>query len=270
MKVGTDGVLLGAWVNILETDKRILDIGGGSGIISLMIAQRSALFSTDPSLLPKIIAIDIDAPSAEEAHFNFENSKWNERLESLHTSLQGFVQCRHQTTAAGRTCEAGGKTVAACIHPPLGDHRGVEHGHPLTAAGRTCESFDLLVSNPPYFINSQKAPDERRSSARHTDTLSHEELISAASTFLNPDGRFAIILPTEEAEKFIDSALPSLHLNRLCKVSTTKNKSPKRYLMEFRLSPPTTQIPEEHLYIQEGNTFTEQYKSLTREFYLKF
>lgn len=237
MKVGTDGVLLGAWVSLLETDRRILDIGGGSGIISLMIAQRNALFSTDSLLLPKIIAIDIDAPSAEEAHFNFENSKWNERLESLHTSLQGFIECRH---------------------------------HPLTAAGRACEPFDLLVSNPPYFINSQKAPDERRSSARHTDTLSHEELISAASTLLNPDGRFAIILPTEEAEKFIKSALPSLHLNRLCKVSTTKNKSPKRYLMEFRLSPPPTQIPEEHLYIQEGNTFTEQYKSLTREFYLKF
>lgn len=259
MKVGTDGVLLGAWVSLLETDSRILDIGGGSGIISLMIAQRSALFSTDSPLLPKIIAIDIDAPSAEEAHFNFENSKWNERLESLHISLQGFIECRHHPLTA----------AFSSTNQPT-DNQVVKHGHPLTAAGRTCEPFDLLVSNPPYFINSQKAPDERRSSARHTDTLSHEELISAASTLLNPDGRFAIILPTEEAEKFIDSALPSLHLNRLCKVSTTKNKSPKRYLMEFRLSPPPTQIPEEHLYIQEGNTFTEQYKSLTREFYLKF
>lgn len=265
MKVGTDGVLLGAWVNVFETDRRILDIGGGSGIISLMIAQRSALFSIDSSLLPKIIAIDIDAPSAEEAHFNFENSKWNERLESRHTSLQDFILGDYKGVKHGHPLTA----AFLSTHQPIVS-RIIKHNHPLTAAGRACEPFDLLVSNPPYFINSQKAPNQRRSSARHTDTLSHEELISAASTLLDPEGRFAIILPTEEAEKFIDSALPSLHLNRLCKVSTTKNKSPKRYLMEFRLSPTSTLIPEEHLYIQEGNTFTEQYKSLTREFYLKF
>ena len=73
MKIGTDGVLLGAWAQLSETCKTVLDIGTGTGLLSLMLAQRYAQIS--------LHAIEIDAAAAEEAQFNFEQSPWHERLQ---------------------------------------------------------------------------------------------------------------------------------------------------------------------------------------------
>lgn len=81
LKVGTDAVLLGAAMTILPTDRRMLDIGTGTGVIALMAAQRSSAF---------IDAIDIDGPSAEEAALNFAASPWPERLRSAQKDLNSF------------------------------------------------------------------------------------------------------------------------------------------------------------------------------------
>lgn len=83
MKVGTDGVLLGAWAKI-EDKKRILDIGTGTGLIALMLAQRSSNAQID--------AVEIDKLASEQAKYNFENSKWNNRLEIFNLSIQDFVK----------------------------------------------------------------------------------------------------------------------------------------------------------------------------------
>lgn len=80
MKVGTDAVLLGSWVEIKNT-QQILDIGTGSGLIALMLAQKSNA---------KIHAIDIDKSSVEQATINFQNSPWASRLNADHISLQEF------------------------------------------------------------------------------------------------------------------------------------------------------------------------------------
>ncbi|MCM2302429.1 MAG: methyltransferase [Flavobacteriaceae bacterium] len=82
MKVGTDGVLLGAWVS-LENPESILDIGSGTGLIALMLAQRSDAIQID--------AIEIEAHAYEQAVENFENSDWSDRLFCYHASLQDFV-----------------------------------------------------------------------------------------------------------------------------------------------------------------------------------
>ena len=74
MKVGTDGVLLGAWAPV-ENARRVVDMGSGTGLISLMIAQRS------PEI--KITALDIDFESIEEANQNFTNSPWKDRVEGV-------------------------------------------------------------------------------------------------------------------------------------------------------------------------------------------
>lgn len=83
MKVGTDGVLLGAWAPIENDPYRILDIGAGTGLIALMLAQR-----TDA---PHIEALEIDADAHEEAVGNFEASPWNDRLFCFHASLDDFM-----------------------------------------------------------------------------------------------------------------------------------------------------------------------------------
>ena len=82
MKVGTDGVLLGSWVNCQKA-KKILDIGAGTGLISLMLAQRNKECN--------ITAIEIDKDTSEEAKININNSKWRDRISIINISLNNFA-----------------------------------------------------------------------------------------------------------------------------------------------------------------------------------
>tara|TARA_R100000935_G_scaffold46919_1_gene70590 strand:+ start:577 stop:1242 length:666 start_codon:yes stop_codon:yes gene_type:complete len=84
MKIGTDGVLLGAWTSISSEVNSILDIGTGTGIIALMLAQRSYAETVD--------AIEIDEDAYEQAVENFENSPWGDRLFCYHAAFDEFVE----------------------------------------------------------------------------------------------------------------------------------------------------------------------------------
>ena len=89
MKIGTDGVLLGAWVSLNNHPRNILDIGAGTGILALQLAQRSEEGSFHH--LETIDAIEMDPEAYEQCVENFENSPWNDRLFCYHASLQDFV-----------------------------------------------------------------------------------------------------------------------------------------------------------------------------------
>lgn len=210
MKLGTDSVLLGAWAPIYEGDRKILDIGTGTGVVALMIAQRAA--SLDGV---QIDAIDIDLPSVEEAAHNFSISPWSGILRSMHIPLQ--------------------KYAAEFAAVPQRD------------------KYDFIVSNPPYFVDSLKAPSKRRNDTRHTDSLPHRDLIASAFSLLKAGGRMVVILPKGEGEAFIRDAelynvgmdIPfGLSLTRVCKISTVSHKPPKRYLMEFALLPKGGGFPQ--------------------------
>jgi len=84
MKIGTDGVLLGAWASIDHSPGSILDIGAGTGIISLMLAQRSEAFQID--------AIEIEENAYEQTVDNFEASDWGDRLFCYHAGFDEFVE----------------------------------------------------------------------------------------------------------------------------------------------------------------------------------
>lgn len=84
MKIGTDGVLLGAWTPLINNPYNILDIGTGTGVIALMLAQRTHAEQID--------AIEIDDDAYEQATENFENSPWNDRLYCYHAGLDEFVE----------------------------------------------------------------------------------------------------------------------------------------------------------------------------------
>lgn len=84
MKVGTDGVLLGAWTPILHNPYRILDIGAGTGLIALMLAQRSNARQID--------AVEIDDEAYEQCVDNFEQSQWNDRLFCYHASIDELTE----------------------------------------------------------------------------------------------------------------------------------------------------------------------------------
>ncbi|MBQ7575538.1 MAG: methyltransferase domain-containing protein [Bacteroidales bacterium] len=239
-KVGTDGVLLGAWVALDGTERHILDVGTGTGVIALILAQRTESLPADTEGHAcegrhpiTVVAIDIDAPSAREAAANFNASPWSGRMAAFQGDFRGL----------------GGDTI-----------------HPLSFL--KCP-YDLIVSNPPFFTDSLKAPEARRSDARHSDILTFDDLLRGADALLSPEGRLAVIYPATEAERLAGEALSAgLFPIRSCRVSTKAGKAPKRIMMEF--SRQKKEPLSEELFIHEGDGFSEAYKALTRDFYLKF
>lgn len=127
--------------------------------------------------------------------------------------------------------------------------------------------WDCIVSNPPYFENSLKAPSERRSMARHDCTLTYREIIDFAAERLKERGRLSLVLPAAvENEMLRYAGGASLHPFRLVRISTTARKAPARIIVE--LSRKRGDILEEKLVLQEGPARTEQYSELTKDFYL--
>ena len=244
MKVNTDGVLLGAVMTLLPQDRRLLDVGTGTGTIALMAAQRlSEGFPVEPGMTGKmpgmteheitlrkfqIEAIDIDEPSATEAAANFRNSPWGQHMSVTQVSLEDF---------------------AADLAEEV--------------------RYDLIFSNPPYFDDSLEAPQERRNNARHTGSgLSYRELLEFSAKRLTEEGRFAIVLPADQERALTRHArMCGLHLFRMTRVRTVPRKAPSRVIAEF--SRQRCETPEDTvLTIQNEGKYTQEYLSLTRDFYL--
>ena len=194
MKVGTDAVLLGSWANTMHDARctmQFLDIGTGSGVIALMLAQR---FSN-----AHIVGIDIDEAATQQAQANFAASPWSDRLVAECVSLQDY----------------------ALNSTP----RFLDSSTPLPL-------YSLITSNPPYFRSSLKCPDEGRKQARHTDTLSYDELVRCSAELLAQDGVLALILPQEAQEDIVTiAAANGLHPWRLTHVHTSPTKPAKRVLI---------------------------------------
>ena len=134
------------------------------------------------------------------------------------------------------------------------------------------EGFDAIVSNPPYFVDSLLSPDEKRTTARHTNTLSFSDLSSNVVRLLKPCGTFSLILPPPEAEKFLSAARGRLFLTRQCDVWSTPSSDIKRVMMELQTTPPPTLPKFEKLIIEDKGPmgYSDDYRFLTRDFYLKF
>ena len=233
MKVNTDGVLLGAAMTILLSDRTMLDVGTGTGTIALMAAQRlsSAILNSSSVILnevknPRIDAIDIDEASASEASANFINSPWNSILKAHHLPLEEFA--------------ASAETV-----------------------------YDLIFSNPPYFEDSLTAPDERKSTARHTsDGLSYRDIFEFAKDRLSENGRVSLVLPADQEAALTRYArMCGLYLFRILRVRTVPRKAPSRIIAEFSRTR-CAELSEELLTIQDEGKYTQEYLSLTGDFYL--
>ena len=134
------------------------------------------------------------------------------------------------------------------------------------------EKFDMIISNPPYFVDSLLSPDAQRSTARHTATLSFDELTEGVIRLLAPEGRFALILPPAEYERFLTASRGRLFVTRRCDVWSTPTSDVKRIMAEFQTTPPAEPATPDKLIIEEFGAmgYSEKYKSLTKDFYLKF
>ena len=218
MKIGTDGVLLGAWVKIPEDLSSILDIGTGTGLLALQLAQRSYCKTID--------ALEIEANAFEQAVENFENSDWGDRLFCYHASLEEYAN------------EIG-------------------------------ETYDLIISNPPFYNNTYKELEQNRALARHTESLSFKELLTYTSRLLSASGTCAFIIPYREEEHFLKlSAENELFPIRITRIKGNIKTNFKRTLLQLGR---TKVIPKiEELVIEiERHIYTEEYKNLVNDFYLK-
>ena len=218
MKVGTDGVLLGAWCPV-EHAVRVLDIGTGTGLIALMIAQRA------PKAL--IEAVELDEKAAEQARYNVSLTPFDERVKVVTGSIQMFAET----------------------------NQGV---------------YDVIVCNPPYFVDSLKSPNNSRTQARHADTLTHDDLLEAVHKLLSEQGALNVILPTVEADLFNEKAKQLWFALALCTHVLPTPQSPvKRKLMSFVRG--ESSLVETQLVIEiDRHVYTDEYKLLTKDFYLKF
>lgn len=241
MKVGTDGVLLGAWA---QGGRRILDIGSGTGLISLMMAQRF------PEA--EVVGIDMDADACGQARENLMASPFRDRVEIECSRLQDFG-------GASETAEASGTAEGLKAD-----------GTSETAAGlKAAGVFDAIVSNPPFFVDSLKNPDSKRTMARHTDSLPFRDLFAGVKRLLSDEGVFSAIVPAEVVEQFVaESCILGFYLIRKCGVKTVERKQPKRFMLSFakhRISPYEEHV--ETMMDSQGNR-SEWYRKITEEFYL--
>lgn len=214
MKVGTDGALLGAWSDVSKANK-ILDIGTGTAIIAMMVAQRNST--------AEITAIEIDEKALIDANFNVKNCPWANRIKIIQSSLQEFT-------------------------PTL--------------------KFDSIISNPPFFENSLKSNSRSKIKARHTDSLHYSDILNFASIHLSNIGVLHLILPVENAEKCIETAIEGgFYLKRICKVHPVPNKNAHRFV--FELTKTATPTITESLIIETGkrHDYSQNYIALTKAFY---
>ena len=217
MKVGTDGTLLGAWAETNHPEGRILDIGTGTGLMALMMAQR----------YPKarVTAIDIDEGAVSQATDNVKHSPFADRIQVCLADVNVF---------------------------------------------EPDEQYDAIVCNPPYFNNALVCPDAQRTQARHTLSLSYQQLMAAAHRLLREDGLFSIIIPNDFFQQIESEAhLAGFFLSRVYGVRTIENKPIKRYLIEFTKAPHKEIIKKDVLIEDAPNIRNLWYRELTREFYIK-
>lgn len=213
MPVSTDGVLLGSWANI-GNSLSIIDIGCGTGLLSLMCAQREARSHID--------AVELMPAAAKIAQTNIERSPWSERIELFHQDILFFLPSK---------------------------------------------KYDSIICNPPYFTTGEQSQKGERSTARHTDSLSFNDLLSQSKKLLSEKGRASFILPLFEGTKFIEIAKNNgFNLTKLTKVKTTEKKEVSRLLIELSIFPYNFQ--ENTLIIHSKNGYSDAFIELTRAFYL--
>ncbi len=218
MKIGTDGVLLGAWADIPKNTFSILDIGAGTGVIALQMAQRSHAELID--------AIEIEENAYEQCVENFENSPWNDRLFCYHASLEEFTE-------------------------------------------EIVDTYDLIISNPPFYNEDFTSAEAKRNTARFTEALPFNELIKNAAKLLSVKGIFCLIIPHKNQREVLQLAEEvGLYLQKITLVQGNENASVKRNLLQFGFTEVT--LVETHLIIEkERHEYTQEYQDLVKAFYLK-
>lgn len=231
MKIGTDGVLLGAWASTHSAEKalNIADVGSGSGVVALMLAQR---FTES-----QVTAVELEPLAVEQSRENFEHSPFDSRMKCVEASFQDWAS------------ESDNQS-----------------------------SFDLVVSNPPFFNGKPKSPFHARNLARHDDYLNISDLFEGAEKVLRAEGVFGLVWPVErEADLMAAAKNHKFHVIRKCIILPTPLHKPVRFLVEFSKVTSGDQDVASSILTNivletgegEGRHFTTQHNELMKAFFLQ-
>lgn len=217
MKVCTDACLFGAWAaDSLQNNpvENILDIGTGTGLLSLLLAQKTAAI---------IDAVEIDADAFAQAKENFLLSHWKERLHIINTDITSF---------------------------------------------NADKKYDCIISNPPFFEDDLKSPQQNKNAAKHDTTLTLPILLQQVKLLLKEEGCFAVLLPYHRVDYFINEALQhNLFCNEKVLVKQTPKHSYFRGMLLFSTNKTATAIKEISIKDNTGN-YTPQFIALLKDYYL--
>lgn len=217
MKVCTDACILGASTDV-ENVNTILDIGTGTGLLSLMLAQRTNA---------QIDAVEIDEDAYQQAVMNVKESRFSEKIEVHHQRIQDFT---------------------------------------------TTETYDLIISNPPFYQQSLKSSDVKANKALHAVELSLDELIDSVLRLLSINGKFVVLLPPFEIEKLIKIAQKKgLYLSKKMSIRHDESKPIFRVIATF-LTQKVHSLEGKTLIIhkEDGKTYSNEFRDLLKDYYLIF
>ncbi len=225
MKVTTDSCLFGAWVaeEVRSRDpiaigsevSAVLDIGAGTGLLSLMIAQKN----NSP-----IDAIEIDNDAFLQASKNLAASPWSERIKIFYADVKDF-------------------------NPP--------------------SKYDIIISNPPFYENEWLSESLQRNTAHHGRELLLTDLLEIISDFLNPGGKFYLLLPYkrhEEIMKLLDQK--KMFLSQKILVRQSDDHAYFRFMIEGGFERSAGPITRELSIKNRNNEYTEEFTTLLKDYYL--
>lgn len=217
MKVCTDTSLFGALID-LDQPQSILDIGTGTGVLSLMVAQKTKA---------NITAVEIDKNAAIQASNNFKESKWYNRLNVVQSDIKDFSK-QHEN------------------------------------------SFDIIISNPPFFQNNMLSTVSEKNNARHNTSLSLEQLAQCVEKLLTPKGEFWVLLPQHEASK-LEFMLTEYSFKIICQTNV------KNYLDDSKISRTINCFSKNNqptiektiaIYKDKERNYTDDFNTLLKPYYL--
>lgn len=229
MKVSTDACIQGAWaagwleLNHPAVGLKILDIGAGTGLLSLMLVQLNPESSVD--------AIEINDDAFLQAKQNFSSSPWGNKLTAYHYNLNDYLV---------KSEDARGSKL-----------------------------YDFIICNPPFFHNHLQAQQKARNDARHSISLSKEELGHAVSVLLQEQGFFCVMYPQTEWSDWLQiSNDHNLYPLITIEVKPKASMAPNRIIGLFTKKD-NQRSETETLVIYEGDkNYTEQFKALLQPYYL--
>lgn len=220
MKVCTDACILGAWtagkLQHFPSIQTILDIGCGTGLLSLMLAQKTSAH---------IDAVEIDADAANQAKENVDQSPWKERINVIHNSIQDFTP---ETT------------------------------------------YDLIISNPPFFEDDLRSPDKSKNDSKHDTSLKLDELVDCIKKNLSNNGIAAVLIPFHRTDHLaILIKERGLHIIESLFIKQTPSHHYFRSIILFsEKSALPIEINELTIHDADRN-YTEAFSSLLKDYYLK-